>query len=1037
MLRFAPTSSAGRQGRSISWLLIAALLFSAFSSVLPSVVQPRLALAADRMIKMPFASGANWTISQGYNTNPNNGGSHYNCPDYPGVGCSPQWMYKYSFDLVRADGNTAGQPVLSPVNGTIRWIDVSYGGMSINLGNGWAVAYFHTDLAPGLAAGQSIVQGQWLGTIAQPGGGGNGGFPHIHVTLWKTTDGGNWSRDAQPFTGAQSLDGYDFPDLGTVNQYRGRTVTSTNTQIGGATIPKQVAKTTPAHNATVATTQVSLNWSAVSGATSYQVVLDPDTVNQQFSPWLSGTSWSTPALSNGAHKWKVQARNSAGVGAWSSLWTFYVSTGFADAELNNGAMIAPGKYRVFGTRQGMVGGTTSSGHVITPNDHFVSLPACVKTTCTWLTPGTTDATYGYVTDCGGKCYVIIENPKNGSCRVAAVLDRGPWFNVDDYWNPANQRFVNKEIARDGLGYHLAQGYPADAAAFAGTDVGWGTTTVAGVKRGNTNLKKNGVNYPVTFQTSIDIGDGTWLELGFPWDPGPQTVVVTMLWQVGTTLADAQAKCGTTEPPAPKPVISLSKSSGTPGTTVNVTGTGFGKNETVRVYLDSSKTTAIATTTSDSTGAISTSFTVPDTVGGPHRIHVVGRTSGLRTAKTFKIMPLATSSKASGSANLSLIMTGTNFAAGEVVNVYWDGSTTSAGRGTADSTGKVAISVRGPKVNGAHTAKLTGSTNNLSATATFKVVQRVRVTPTQGESGTTIKAYGTGWPAKVTVSFRWSSKTGTVLCSAITDTSGYAECTFRPPSSASAGTYAVWGTNGSLSASSPFTKLGAGAADNPTETPTETASPTPTPDTGTPVDGTPIDETPIASPTEAAPEQPTVTPVPTETPTVAPTEVPAPRTAEVVAVADTSVSLANPDQPQPAEVIAALQAGGPDSAVAYVSFNVADVGAGTVTEAYLVVTGTSGGGPGGTVAVVPGYLVDEAGTYNALPTQGLSAAVTANGSASTIGPVGPGEAVWVDVTGSVQADGQYTFVIVGDPAQILELSSREGGSPPKLVLTIQD
>jgi hypothetical protein len=64
-------------------------------------------------------------------------------------------------------------------------------------------------------------------------------------------------------------------------------------------------------------------------------------------------------------------------------------------------------------------------------------------------------------------------------------------------------------------------------------------------------------------------------------------------------------------------------------------------------------------------------------------------------------------------------------------------------------------------------------------------------------------------------------------------------------------------------------------------------------------------------------------------------------------------------------------------------------------------------------------------------------VAADGSASTIGPVGPGEGVWVDVTGSVQADGQYTFVVFGDPAQILELSSREGGVPPKLVLTIQD
>src|SRR3954470_2035584 len=32
-------------------------------------------------------------------------------------------------------------------------------------------------------------------------------------------------------------------------------------------------------------------------------------------------------------------------------------------------------FRVFATREGLVGGRTSSGHVITPNDHFVALPS--------------------------------------------------------------------------------------------------------------------------------------------------------------------------------------------------------------------------------------------------------------------------------------------------------------------------------------------------------------------------------------------------------------------------------------------------------------------------------------------------------------------------------------------------------------------------------------------------------------------------------------------------------------------------------------
>src|SRR4051812_6163302 len=31
-------------------------------------------------------------------------------------------------------------------------------------------------------------------------------------------------------------------------------------------------------------------------------------------------------------------------------------------------------FHVRATREGLVGGTTSSGHVITPNDHFVALP---------------------------------------------------------------------------------------------------------------------------------------------------------------------------------------------------------------------------------------------------------------------------------------------------------------------------------------------------------------------------------------------------------------------------------------------------------------------------------------------------------------------------------------------------------------------------------------------------------------------------------------------------------------------------------------
>jgi uncharacterized protein YraI len=160
-------------------------------------------------IVWPFASGTSWEITQGYN----GPYSHYNS--------SSTYQYYYSFDLATTDGDATGQPIYSPVSGTIRWIDYSTGGLTVDLGNGYAVAWFHTYVDGGLAAGQSISQGQYVGSIAAPGDGANAGFPHLHFTVWQTSDGGNWDRVAVPFTGANAISGQDFPDIGGSNQHAG------------------------------------------------------------------------------------------------------------------------------------------------------------------------------------------------------------------------------------------------------------------------------------------------------------------------------------------------------------------------------------------------------------------------------------------------------------------------------------------------------------------------------------------------------------------------------------------------------------------------------------------------------------------------------------------------------------------------------------------------------------------------------------------------------------------------------------------------
>ena len=72
--------------------------------------------------------------------------------------------------------------------------------------------------------------------------------------------------------------------------------------------------------------------------------------------------------------------------------------------------------RVFATREGLVGGTTANGHIVKPNDHFVSLPSRSGLSA----KGTGDYSVR-------ACY-------NGRCVYEPVWDVGPWNTRDTYWN---------------------------------------------------------------------------------------------------------------------------------------------------------------------------------------------------------------------------------------------------------------------------------------------------------------------------------------------------------------------------------------------------------------------------------------------------------------------------------------------------------------------------------------------------------------------------------------------------------------------------
>ena len=153
-------------------------------------------------------TGGVWYVMQGYN-----GSSHQN---QDGL-----WQYYYSLDLTTRDGDAAGQAIISPVNGVVRWTDPSSGGISIDIGNNHAVALFHVTFLDNLQPGTPVSQGQHLGSISGPGGPGYMGMAHVHFSLWETSDGGNWDRRAEPFTGPYKISGMDFPDAGGHSEYEG------------------------------------------------------------------------------------------------------------------------------------------------------------------------------------------------------------------------------------------------------------------------------------------------------------------------------------------------------------------------------------------------------------------------------------------------------------------------------------------------------------------------------------------------------------------------------------------------------------------------------------------------------------------------------------------------------------------------------------------------------------------------------------------------------------------------------------------------
>ncbi len=185
------------------------------------------------------------------------------------------------------------------------------------------------------------------------------------------------------------------------------------------------------------------------------------------------------------------ARDAAGNTWWQVRWGAWTGWALSDylqpargESRMRGSLQKQATFRIYAHSLGLVGERTANGHVIQPNDFFVTLPC----TCALSSRG------------GHEFQVLVEY--RGRSLVLPVWDVGPWNVNDDFWNPPEVRRWKG----------LPQGVPAAQAAYfhgynGGRD-GWGRI--------------------VRSPAGMDIADGAFAALGMTQS---DWVTVTFLWLV--------------------------------------------------------------------------------------------------------------------------------------------------------------------------------------------------------------------------------------------------------------------------------------------------------------------------------------------------------------------------------------------------------------------------------------------------------------------------------------------------------------------------
>jgi hypothetical protein len=151
------------------------------------------------------------------------------------------------------------------------------------------------------------------------------------------------------------------------------------------------------------------------------------------------------------------------------------------------ASIEAATYRVYATREGLVGGQTANGHIIGSRDHFCALPS------------------GTVLNCNGcRNYTVnIRYPGNGRTITGVpVWDIGPWNTKDNYWHAPRAEFGNVPLGLPESQDAYQNGYNGGHDEF-----GRVVANPAGIDLADG-----------TFWDDLGMVNNDWVEVTYNWEP---------------------------------------------------------------------------------------------------------------------------------------------------------------------------------------------------------------------------------------------------------------------------------------------------------------------------------------------------------------------------------------------------------------------------------------------------------------------------------------------------------------------------------------